>query len=251
MLRRLFCLLLLLLPALHVLAQPRSLPVGSDATSFLNEQLRFRRVRAAQATAGDKIAGQLRRHHIASQHLELFLRLIKTNRALEVWARNAGEGPFSLLQAYPLATFSGSLGPKRHAGDEQVPEGFYEIDRFNPASCCHLSLGLNYPNAADRALGEPEPGGDIFIHGGTLTAGCLPITDAGIEEVYWLAVLARTAGQLVIPVHIFPFPMTQEEMAIRQGSPNEAFWQGLFPQYEYFTLHQQLPTPAQLARTRQ
>jgi murein L,D-transpeptidase YafK len=29
---------------------------------------------------------------------------------------------------------SGSLGPKRRFGDEQVPEGFYELDWFNPQS---------------------------------------------------------------------------------------------------------------------
>ena len=74
-----------------------------------------------------------------------------------MWARNRDGGPFELLKKYPLAATSGSLGPKRAAGDYQVPEGFYEIDRFNPKSWFHLSLGLNYPNAADRALGEPRP----------------------------------------------------------------------------------------------
>ena len=76
---------------------------------------------------------------------------------------------------YPLAATSGQLGPKRHTGDCQVPEGFYEIYRFNPQSNFHLSLGLNYPNTADRALGEPAPGSDIFIHGGAVTMGYLPV----------------------------------------------------------------------------
>jgi murein L,D-transpeptidase YafK len=31
-------------------------------------------------------------------------------------------------------------------GDYQVPEGFYYITEFNPASNYHLSLGINYPN---------------------------------------------------------------------------------------------------------
>ena len=104
-----------------------------------------------------------------------------------------------------------------------MPEGFYEIDRFNPQSNFHLSLGLNHPTAAERALDEPKPDGDIFIHGGEVTIGCLPITDAGVEEVYLLAVLARAAGQMAIPVHIFPFPITDEELAKRAGSPHLAY----------------------------
>ncbi|OGX85015.1 hypothetical protein BEN48_15240 [Hymenobacter glacialis] len=171
-------------------------------------------------------------------------RLIKTNQELEVWARNQGAGAFLLLDRYPLAATSGRLGPKRRAGDRQVPEGFYEIDRFNPHSEYLLSLGLNYPNAADRSLGEPNPGGDIFIHGGAVTVGCLPITDAGIEEVYLLAVAARAAGQAVIPVHIFPFPLTEAELARRSASPHQSFWRGLMPGYAYFEHHHQ---PAGLA----
>ncbi|MBD2768266.1 hypothetical protein IC235_10215 [Hymenobacter sp. BT664] len=169
--------------------------------------------------------------------MEIFLRLIKTNRELEVWARNQGARSFKLLHRYPLAATSGHLGPKRRAGDRQVPEGFYEIDRFNPQSDYHLSLGLNYPNAADRALGEPNPGGDIFIHGGEVTIGCLPITDLGIEEVYLLAVTARAAGQTVIPVHIFPFPITETELAKHATSFHQAFWRELMPGYTYFEQH--------------
>ncbi|MBF9238292.1 L,D-transpeptidase family protein [Hymenobacter sp. BT683] len=175
------------------------------------------------------------------------VRVIKTNRELEVWARNQNRGPFELLQTYPLAATSGKLGPKRRAGDRQVPEGFYEIDRFNPKSDYHLSLGLNYPNAADRALGEPQPGGDIFIHGGEVTIGCLPITDAGIEEVYLLAVAARAAGQAAIPVHIFPFPITEKELSKRPNSPHVAFWRGLMSGYAHFEKHHDVQAaPARL-----
>ena len=205
----------------------------------------------AQAATGPLVASRLRLLGLDPHRLEIFLRLIKTNRELEVWGRTPGTGPFVLLNAYPLAATSGTLGPKRHAGDYQVPEGFYEIDRFNPQSNFHLSLGLNYPNAADRALGEPEPGGDIFIHGGEVTVGCLPLTDAGIEEVYLVAVAARAAGQMVIPVHIFPFPMTEPELARHRASPHQAFWRGLMPGYAYFEQHHQAPEPARLAAARQ
>ena len=254
MLRRLSCCVLCMLPVFQLLAQSCTTPTdsltGADPTAFWRQQLRFPRVRTAQATTGAVMAGHLHTLGLAPQRLEIFLRLIKTNRELEVWGRMPGAGPFALLHTYPLAATSGHLGPKRRAGDCQVPEGYYEIDRFNPQSNFHLSLGLNYPNAADRALGEPEPGGDIFIHGGEVTVGCLPITDAGIEEVYLLAVMARAAGQTVIPVHIFPFPVTEAELARRSASPHQAFWRGLRPGYAYFEQHHETAPPSTVARAR-
>ena len=238
MLRRLLCPLLLLFPGVPMLAQSCTTPAPADSSAaFWQQQLRFPRVRAAQATTGPVVAARLRTRYLDPSRLEIMVRLLKTHRELEVWARNRDGGPFELLHAYPLAATSGTLGPKRRAGDGQVPEGFYEIDRFNPKSNFHLSLGLNYPTAAERALGEPDPGGDIFIHGGEVTIGCMPITNAGIEEVYLLAVMARAAGQASIPVHIFPFPMTEAELTKRAGSPHLAYWRGLQPGYSYFEQH--------------
>ncbi|MDB5270257.1 MAG: hypothetical protein JWP58_3297 [Hymenobacter sp.] len=247
MLRRLSCCVLLVLPVFQLLAQSCTPPAeglpGINAADFWRQQRLFPRVRAAEATAGPTVASRLRTRYLDPRRIEIMFRLVKTRVELEVWARNRGGGPFELLRSYPLAATSGSLGPKRQAGDYQVPEGFYEIDRFNPKSNFHLSLGLNYPNAADLALGEPNPGGDIFIHGGAASIGCMPITDAGIEEVYLLAVMARAAGQTVIPVHIFPFPLTEVELAKHATSPHQAFWRGLLPGYAYFEKHHE---PAEL-----
>ena len=254
MLHRLSGCVLLVLPLSQLMAQSCTPHAGSGSgaaistkAAFWQQQLTFPRVRVALAGTGPVVAERLRAQHLDPQRLELLLRLIKTNQELEVWARNQGAGSFELLNRYPLAATSGKLGPKRRAGDHQVPEGFYEIDRFNPQSDYHLSLGLNYPNAADQALGGPNPGGDIFIHGGEVTIGCLPITDAGIEEVYLLAVTARAAGQTVIPVHIFPFPLTERELTKRPTSPNLGFWRGLMPGYAYFEQHHEAAGAAQLA----
>lgn len=253
MLRQGLCGVLLgVLPLYALLAQTCASPptdslAGAHPSTFWQQQLQFPRVRAAQASAGALVAARLRAHALDPRRLEIMLRLVKTSRALEVWARTPGAGPFGLLHSYPLAATSGHLGPKLRAGDRQVPEGFYEIDRFNPSSTYHLSLGLNYPNAADRALGEAHPGGDIFIHGGAVTVGCLPIHDSGIDEVYLLAVAARAAGQAVIPVHIFPFPLTEAELAQRAASPHHAFWRGLLPGYAYFEQHHEIAQPERLA----
>ena len=241
MLCRFICGLTCLLAGGRTQAQPAALLPAGPPAGFWHEQLQFPRVQAALAGAGPAVAERLRARGLNPQQLELFMRLVKTNPVLEVWARRRGADAFELLHAYPLAATSGTLGPKRRAGDYQVPEGYYEIDRFHPRSTYHLSLGLNYPNAADRALGAPDPGGDIFIHGSDVTVGCLPITDAGIEEVYLLAVAARAAGQAVIPVHIFPFPITPDELARRAGSRHHAFWQGLAAGYAHFERHHAPP----------
>ena len=89
-------------------------------------------------------------------------------------------------------------GPKQFEGDGKTPEGTYIIDRRNPNSAFHLSLGISYPNSADvayaRARGK-KPGGDIFIHGQpnkdkqlatgeNWTAGCIAVKDHEIEEIY-------------------------------------------------------------------
>lgn len=92
-------------------------------------------------------------------------------------------------------------GPKRYQGDERTPEGRYTIDYGNPGSAYHLSLHIDYPNAADRAYAEARglsPGGDIFIHGqpndyagrrvpGDWTDGCIAVSNDEIEAL-WAAV---------------------------------------------------------------
>ncbi|MCR5888889.1 L,D-transpeptidase family protein [Hymenobacter sp. J193] len=216
---------------------------GQPQWSFREDQLQFSRVRAAYQHHGSTVQALFVKHGIDPQRPELFVRAIKTRRQLEVWGRTSGQGSYQLLRAYHIAATSGTLGPKRREGDLQVPEGFYFIDRFNPSSTFHLSLGLNYPNAADRQRSDPQhPGGDIFIHGSNVTIGCLPITDDKIEELYVLLVEARTGGQEQIPVHIFPFDLTPTNLTARAHSPHHSFWRELAPGFRYFEQHRQLPT---------
>ena len=135
----------------------------------------------------------------------VYIRSFKYDSQLEVWVKNSREEKYKLFKSYKVCALAGTLGPKRMAGDYQVPEGFYYINEFKPRSEYHLSLGLNYPNASDRILSDStQPGGDIYIHGSCVTTGCIPITDAQIEEVYILAAHAKDMGEDFIPVHIFP-----------------------------------------------
>ena len=103
-----------------------------------------------------------------------------------------------VLKAYDFDLGFAPLGDKQFEGDGRTPEGRYYIDRRNPNSSFYLSIGINYPNARDRAearrLGKP-PGGDIFIHGQPnknplkkrgpdWTAGCIAVTNREMREIY-------------------------------------------------------------------
>ena len=141
---------------------------------------------------------------------------------------------YQLVTTYDVCKSSGDLGAKRREGDYQVPEGCYFIDRYNPKSSYHLSLGLNYPNASDKILSDKAaPGSDIFIHGRCVTVGCLPMTDDKIKEIYLFAEFATRSGQEKIPVHIFPFKMTDENIA-NGNTQHQDFWRNLKGCYDYF-----------------
>ncbi len=135
----------------------------------------------------------------------VYIRSFKYDSQLEVWVKSSQQDKYKLFKTYKVCALAGTLGPKRMAGDYQVPEGFYYINEFNPRSEYHLSLGLNYPNASDRILSDSlQPGGDIYIHGSCVTTGCIPITDNQIEELYTICAHAKDMGEDFIPVHIFP-----------------------------------------------
>lgn len=178
----------------------------------------------------------------------LYIRSFKFDGQLEVWVKNDRKEPFKLFKTYKVCAMAGTLGPKRMAGDYQVPEGFYYINEFNPTSNYHLSLGLNYPNVSDKILSDSlRPGGDIYIHGSCVTVGCIPLTDEYIEEVYILAAYAKAAGQDYIPVHIYPVRYNVKKSAdylaylARTDASLKIFGERLEQVYDHFELTHQLP----------
>lgn len=114
---------------------------------------------------------------------------LKQERSLELWAFDTNDQA-TFVHAYPIQAASGEMGPKLREGDRQVPEGRYLIEGLNPNSSFHLSLKLNYPNAADWAQakrdGRTQPGSNIFIHGKAQSVGCLAMGDDAIEELFTL-----------------------------------------------------------------
>ncbi|TMM53034.1 L,D-transpeptidase family protein [Sulfitobacter sabulilitoris] len=101
-----------------------------------------------------------------------------------------------VLKDYDIDLGFAPIGHKAFEGDGRTPEGIYRIDRRNPNSQFHLSIGISYPNVNDVALAKAlgkTPGGDIFIHGQQnplkpgprdWTWGCIAVKNEEIEDIY-------------------------------------------------------------------
>jgi hypothetical protein len=119
---------------------------------------------------------------------------LKTEKVLQVYAVDKS-GRSHWIRSYPILAASGVPGPKLQEGDGQVPEGIYPIESLNPNSRFHVALRVGYPNAFDRSQaerdGRTQLGGDIMIHGSSVSVGCLAMGDEAAEDLF---VLAADAG---------------------------------------------------------
>ena len=164
------------------------------------------------AVVRGRLAGDFERVGCAYPPESLLLVGLKQERRLEVWVRpRKGEG-FALLKTYPIQGLSGGPGPKQAEGDGQAPEGIYRIDWLNPNSRYHLSMHINYPNGYDKARavedGRTSLGGDIMIHGGSASAGCLAMGDGAAEDLF---VLVAETGLANVEVVLCPFDFRSRE----------------------------------------
>lgn len=219
----------------------------ANTDSFKSDQKRYSRVREAYAEKKQGIKDLLKSKNIEIENLEVYLRAFKYEKKIQLWGKNKSDQKFKLIKEYKVCRSSGKLGPKRKQGDLQVPEGFYHIDRFNPYSNFHLSLGINYPNTSDKKLGvKGKLGGDIFIHGSCVTIGCLPITDDQIKELYLFCVEAKNNGQNTIPVNIFPTVMSNKNydsllQKYKGDTDKTDLWKELKLAYDLFNRTKEMP----------
>lgn len=218
------------------------------ADTFKEDQLKYPRVREAYKSKETIFLNLLNNKSIDRNQLELYIRAFKKEKEIEVWGKNSSSKKYQLIKKYNVCRTSGVLGPKRQQGDLQIPEGYYHINRFNPSSSYHLSLGINYPNKSDRILGKKGSlGGDIFIHGECVTIGCLPMTNDLIKEIYIMCVEAKNNGQSTIPVTIFPTKLNNEKLASLMNSNSENsdkinLWKDLKKGYDIFNDTKSLPS---------
>jgi hypothetical protein len=148
-------------------------------------------VSAIGAPVERRIRPAFERANVAWPPRNLTLVAFKAERRLDLYSDVGERAHF--VRSYPILAASGTSGPKLREGDKQVPEGFYRIELLNPNSRYHLSLRVNYPNADDieRAREDGRDlsnlGGDIMIHGGAASIGCLALGDPAIEELFILS----------------------------------------------------------------
>lgn len=106
------------------------------------------------------------------------------------------------------------------------------LKQLNPNSNYHRAFNLGFPNAYDRALGRT--GSFLMVHGDCVSIGCYAMTDQGIDEIYRIVEAALHGGQREVPVHAFPFRMTDKAMAEKGGHRWAAYWANLKQGYDLF-----------------
>ena len=184
------------------------------------------------------------RHNLDAKGFKLgspaFIRIFKQSSELEVWMSNSavreagGDPRFKLYKTFRICRWSGKIGPKLAEGDHQSPEGFYTIRRWQlrPWSRNHRAIEVGFPNAFDRAHGRT--GSHIQIHGGCGSEGCFAMTDRGIEEIYDILEASLESGQAAVPLHIFPFRMSEAQLSAKKGHEWHGFWASLKPMHDAF-----------------
>jgi len=162
----------------------------------------------------------------------VYVRIFKLESELELWVEKAGR--FQRFATYPICLWSGRLGPKLKEGDRQAPEGFYTVakEQLNPNSRWHRSFNLGFPNTYDR--GKGRTGSLLMVHGGCSSIGCYAMTDNVVDEIWRFVTAALDDGQARIPVHVFPFRMTERNLRLRKGDRWSGFWADLKKGYDLF-----------------
>ena len=194
----------------------------------------------ARYRAGQPLAGtpDLARpdQRLAAQGVKLgdpvMLRLFKLESELELWVEK--DGHFVRFATYPICLWSGRLGPKLKEGDRQAPEGFYTIasEQLNPNSRWHRAFNLGFPNVFDKSKGRY--GSFIMVHGGCSSIGCYAMTDSVVDELWRFVTAALDAGEGRVPVHVFPFRLTDGNLKSRKSSQWAGFWGDLKKGYDLF-----------------
>lgn len=163
----------------------------------------------------------------------MLVRIFKQSSELEVW-KPSSTGEYRLFKTYSICKWSGELGPKIKEGDYQSPEGFYGVTpgMMNPKSGYYLSFNTGFPNKYDRAYGRT--GTNLMVHGDCKSVGCYAMTDDQIREIYALARESFAGGNPSFHLELYPFRMTDENLAKQSESPHIEFWRNLKEGYDSF-----------------
>jgi len=217
-----------------------SLISGTPPLTFREQQKKFTRVREAYTNKEKTVTKTLAEHHISRDSLQIYLRAFKTEKKIELWAKNTCDSVYALIKEFPICEISGEIGPKRRSYDLQVPEGFYRISELNPFSKYYLSMKINYPNASDSIRGvRGHLGNLIYIHGACESSGCIAIADDKIKELYVYCIEAYNSGQKEISITLFPAQLNDANYArltkgYSRNKDKMSLWADLKKSYDLF-----------------
>jgi murein L,D-transpeptidase YafK len=221
---------------------------GTPPETFRDKQKSYTRVREAYTNKEKAVTKTLTEHGISRDSMQIYLRAFKTEKKVEVWARNTCDSVFTLVKEFPICEISGEIGPKRRSHDLQVPEGFYRINELNPYSKYYLSMRINYPNASDSIRGvKGRLGNLIYIHGGCESSGCIAIADDKIKELFVYCIEAYNAGQKEINIAIYPARLedktyTRLTTGYSKNKDKISLWADLKKSYDLFNQKKVPPT---------
>ena len=164
----------------------------------------------------------------------LFIRIFKASSELEIWMQPAKDKAFVLLDTYPICHWTGTLGPKLREGDRQSPEGFYSVQnrQMRLVGRWQKAFNIGFPNTHDQL--NKRTGSNILVHGGCSSVGCFAMTEQVQDEIFELAKAAVSGGQERFHIHIFPFRMTEANMAAHAEHAWAGFWAGLKTGHDSF-----------------
>jgi hypothetical protein len=198
-------LVLVLRPYLRVIATPIMVKLGMSKTVA-------ERLAQYGESARDRLRPYFEPAGISYPPERAAFVAFKDKRQLDLYVSNNGKD-FVWIRSYKVLAASGELGPKLKEGDRQVPEGIYAIESLNPNSRFHLSLRVSYPNDFDQQQakedGRSNLGGDIMIHGNSVSVGCLAVGDEAAEDLF---VLAADTGLTNLTVVISPVDFRRDQI---------------------------------------
>ena len=221
---------------------------ASPVNPFRDKQKSYTRVREAYAAKEKTVVKTLAEHAISRDSLRIWFRAFKTEKKVELWAKNSCDTAYTMIKEFPICDISGEIGPKRRVKDLQVPEGFYHIAELNPFSKYYLSMKINYPNASDSIRGvKGRLGSLIYIHGDCISSGCLAMSDERIKELYVYCIEAYNSGQPGIGISIYPAKLEDAtyQKLIKSYSKDKdkiSLWGDLKKSYDLFNASHHPPT---------
>ena len=148
--------------------------------------------------------------------------MLKEEKRLELHVKFSKTNAWRHVKTYPVVAASGKAGPKLREGDRQVPEGEYGIESLNPNSNFYLALKVAYPSREDVEMAKRDGratdnlGSWIMIHGNGGSIGCIAVSNAHIEEIFWLA--ARV-GLRNVELLSAPFDFRARGVAVPSNAP--------------------------------